>query len=145
MAVQHEGRIAASQQAPPRPGTLRSFGTRTVHTTVSSRYPNGVIRRPEDDVESMGTMFEADRLRDDTDSNGAARVRKTETTRPRKPTPLQTARWKAVQKARRKGLSICRIAREVGIHRQTVRKHMLYESLPAQRRKYNSLLAWEST
>ena len=133
LAVQHEGRIVASQEAPPRPGILRSFGTRTVHTTGPSRYTNGVIRRSEDDVESMGTMLEADRLRDDADRNGAARVRKTVTPRSRKPTPLQTARWKAVQKAKRKGLSIRGIAREVGIHRETVRKYMHAESPPMAR------------
>ena len=133
LAVQHEGRIVASEEAPPRPGILRSFGTRTVHTTVPSHYTNGVIRRPEDDVESMGKMLEADRLRDDAGRNGAARVRKTATPRPRKPTPLQTARWKAVQKAKRKGLSIRGIAREVGIHRETVRKYMHAESPPMPR------------
>ena len=126
LAVQHEGRIVASQEAPPRPGILRSFGTRT----VPSRYTNGVIRRPEDDVGSMGTLLEADRLRAVADRNGAARVRKPVTPRPRKPTPLQTARWKAVQKAKRKGLSIRGIAREVGIHRDTVKKYMHAESPP---------------
>ena len=105
----------------------------TVHTTVPSRYTNGVTRRPEDDVESMGTLLEADRLRDDADRNGAARVRRTATPRPRKPTPLQTARWKAVQKAKRKGLSIRGIAREVGIHRETVRKYIHAESPPMAR------------
>ena len=63
----------------------------------------------------MDTILEADRLRDDADRNGAARVRKTVTPRSRKPTPLQTARWTAVQKAKRKGLSIRGIARELGI------------------------------
>ena len=133
LAVQHEGRIVASQEAPPRPGILRSFGTRTVHTTVPSRYTNGVIRRSEDEAESMGTMLEAYRLRDDADRNGAARVRKPVTPRSRKPTPLQTARWKAVQKAKRKGLSIRGIAREVGIHRETVRKYIHAESPPMAR------------
>ena len=133
LAVQHEGRIVASQQAPPRPGILRSFGTRTVHTAGPSRYTNGVIRRPEDEVESMGTVLEADRLRDDADRNGAARVRRTATPGPRKPTPLQTARWKAVQKAKRKGLSIRGIAREVGIHRDTARKYMNAETPPMAR------------
>ena len=52
---------------------------------------------------SMGTILEVDKLRDDADRNGAARVRGTATPRSRKPTPLQTARWKAVQKAKRKG------------------------------------------
>ena len=92
LAVQHEGRIVASQEAPPRPGILRSFDTRTVHTTVPSRHTNGVIRRSEDEVASMGTMLEVDKLRDDADRNGAARVRKTVTPRSRKPTPLQTFR-----------------------------------------------------
>ena len=133
LSVQHEGRIVASQEAPPQPGILRSFGTRTVHTTAPSRYTNGASTMAEDDVESMGAMLEAGRLRDDADRNGAARVRKTVTPRPRKPTPLQTARWKAVQKAKRKGLSIRGIAREVGIHRQTVRKYMHAESPPMAR------------
>ena len=130
LAVQHEGRIVASQEAPPRPSILRSFDTRTVHTAGPSRHTNGVIRRSEDEVASMDTILEADRLRDDADRNGAARVRKTVTPRSRKPTPLQTARWKAVQKAKRKGLSIRGIARELGIHRETVRKYMHAESPP---------------
>ena len=138
LAVQHEGRIVASQQAPPRPSILRSFGTRTVHTTVPSRYTNGVIRRSEDEGESMGTMLEADGLRDDADRNGAARVRRTATPRSRKPTPLQTARWKAVQKAKRKGLSIRGIARELSIHRDTVRKYMHAESPPMARTRATS-------
>ncbi len=63
----------------------------------------------------MGTMLEADNLHDDADRNDALRVRKTVTSRSRKPTPLQTARWKAV----RKGL---------GIHRGTVSKYINAES-----------------
>ena len=130
LAVQHEGRTVASQQAPPRPNILRSFDTRTVHTAGPSRYTNGVISRSKDEVESMGTMLVVDRLRDDADRNGAARVRRTATPRSRKPTPLQTARWKAVQKAKRKGLSIRGIARELSIHRDTARKYMNAESPP---------------
>ena len=130
LAVQHEGRTVASQQAPPRPNILRSFDTRTVHTAGPSRYTNGVIRRSEDEVTSMGTMLVVDSLRDDADRNGAARVRRTATPRSRKPTPLQTARWKAVQKAKRKGLSIRGIARELSIHRDTVRKYIDAESPP---------------
>ena len=79
-----------------------------------------------------------DRLRDDSDRNGAARVRRTATPRSRKPTPLQTARWKAVQKAKRKGLSIRGIARELSIHRDTVRKYMHAESPPMARARATS-------
>ena len=61
---------------------------------------------------------------------GTGRVRKTVGPRRRKPTPLQTARWKAVQKAKRKGLSMREIARGLGIHRDTVKKYMSAESPP---------------
>ena len=47
--------------------------------------------------------------------NGAVRVRKAPAMQRRKPTPLQTARWNAVQKAKRRGLSIRGVARELGI------------------------------
>ena len=87
---------------------------------------------------SMGTMLEEDRLRDDADRNGAARVRRTATPRSRKPTPLQTGRWKAVQKAKRKGLSIRGIAWEVRILRDTVRKYMHAESPPMARARATS-------
>ena len=57
---------------------------------------------------------------------------------PEKPTPLQTVRWKAVQKAKRKGLSIRGIARELSIHRDTVRKYMNAESPPISRARATS-------
>ena len=133
LEVEHEGLIVPSREAPPRPSVLRGFSGRTVHTTVPSRHTNGVSRRLEDEVAVTGAILEADKLRDDADRNGAVRVRKTVTPRSTKPTPLQTARWKAVQKAKRKGLSIRGIARELGIHRDTVRKYMNAESPPMSR------------
>ena len=68
-----KGVSSPPSKRPHDQGILRSFGTRTVHTAGPSRYTNGVIKRPEDEVESMGTVLEADRLRDDADRNGAAR------------------------------------------------------------------------
>ena len=62
--------------------------------------------------------------------NGTGRVRKAVGPRRKKPTPLQTARWKAVQRAKRKGLSMRGIARELSIHRDTVKKYMNAESPP---------------
>ena len=41
----------------------------------------------------------------------------------RRPTPRQQARWRAVQKAKRRGLGLRAIARELGIHRNTARKY----------------------
>lgn len=141
LAVQHEGRIVASREAPPRPGILRSFGTRTVHTTVPSHHTNRVSTGLEDAVAMMGTVPQADDLHDDAGRNGAVRVRKTVTPRPRKPTPLQTARWNAVRKAKHKGLSIRGIARELGRHRETVRKYLDAESPPMSRTRATSAVS----
>ena len=52
---------------------------------------------------------------------------------PRKPTFLQRERWKAVQQAKLQGLSIRGMARELGIHRDTVRRYIDAESPPTRR------------
>ena len=49
------------------------------------------------------------------------------------PPPLQTARWNAAQKAKRRGLSIRGVARELGIHRDTAKKYMEAASPPMNR------------
>ena len=77
--------------------------------------------------------LDAEVSHDTADRNGGGRVRKVATQRSRKPTPLQTARWKAVRKAKRKGLSIRGIARELNIHGDTVKKYMNAESPPVAR------------
>ena len=51
----------------------------------------------------------------------------------RTPTPTQLARWKAIQKARLKGLSLQAIARELGIARNTVRKYVHAEKPPTKK------------
>ena len=55
------------------------------------------------------------------------------TVSPRKPTFLQKERWKAIQKARRKGMSLRAIERELGIHRATVKKYMNADGSPGRR------------
>ena len=52
---------------------------------------------------------------------------------PRKPTFLERERWKALQKARRKGMSLRAIERELGIHRATVRKYLDADGPPTRR------------
>ena len=52
---------------------------------------------------------------------------------PRNPTFLQKERWKAIQKARRKGMSLRAIERELGIHRATIRKYMDADGPPGRR------------
>ena len=79
LAARREGRIVPSQEAPPRPGILRSFDTKTVHATVPSRCTNGVSRRLRDEAAIPDTILESDKL------GGAARVRKAVTPRYGKP------------------------------------------------------------
>ena len=54
---------------------------------------------------------------------------------------LTMARWKAARKAKRKGLSIRGIARELGIHRDTVKKYMDAESPPMSRARATSAVS----
>ena len=60
-------------------------------------------------------------------------VSMTVTTSPRRSTFLQQARWDAVQKAKLEGMSIRKMARELGLHRDTVRRYIDAESPPMRR------------
>ena len=60
-------------------------------------------------------------------------VSKAPTTWRRTPTLTQKARWKAIQQARLKGLSLRAIARELGISRVTVRKYAYAEQPPTKK------------
>ena len=138
LEVEHEGRIVPSQEAPPRPSVLRGFAGRTGHTPASQLPNNGLGRRWMDRLATLDSTNGAKRPPAISDRNGTESVRQAESRRRRKPTALQTARWKAVQKAKRKGLSIRGIARELGIHRDTVRKYMNAESSPVTRARATS-------
>ena len=130
LAVQHEGQIIPTQEAPQRPNILRDFTERShAYSFASSRqqWPGQTLGR------QARAQLDVDVPRDTADGNGAGRVRKVVSPRRRKPTPLQTARWRAVRKAKRKGLSIRGIARELGIHRDTVKRYMNAESPPMSR------------
>ena len=93
----------------------------------------GRVERMTGTFQDRLAQLDVELSQDTADSNGAGRVRKAVSPRRRKPTSLQTARWKAVRKAKRKGLSIRGIARELGIHRDTVKKYMNAESPPLSR------------
>ena len=130
LAVQLEDRIIPSQEAPPRPSVLRGFGGRTAHTPAVRLSTNGLGRKWEAKLATSDDTDHAGEPRDTSGLDGTEGVRKAVRRRHRKPTPLQTARWKAVQKAKRKGLSMRGIARELGIHRDTVKKYINAESPP---------------
>ena len=66
-------------------------------------------------------------------TGGAPAASTPATISPRKPTFLQKERWKAIQKARRKGMSLRAIQRELGIHRATIKKYMDADGPPGRR------------
>ena len=65
-------------------------------------------------------------------TDGVARADQPKATSARKPTFLQRERWKAIQKARRQGISLRAIERELGIHRSTTRKYLDAEGPPTR-------------
>ena len=129
LAVLYQGEIIVSQEAPSRPGILRSFNGSSSHGPHSHGGLNGMGRRWAATLAALDVEIDAG----DADDNVAVRVRKAPAMQRMKPTPLQTARWNAVQKAKRRGLSIRGVARELGIHRDTAKKYMEAVSPPIKR------------
>ena len=108
-----------------RPGAecpLRSFNGSSSHWPTPHDGLNGLGRRWEAALAALDAEMDVGDADDTAVDNGTVRVRKAPAMQRRKPTPLQTARWNAVQKAKRRGLSIREVARELGIHRPTAKK-----------------------
>ena len=132
LSLHYEGRIIASQEAPPSSGVLRSGVSDSPFGSVSSpclkdrNAPRDTTSEPLS-AEIAATTIEGSAI-DEDDS-----VEMTVSASPWKPTFLQRERWKAVQQAERRGLSIRGMARELGIHRHTVRRYIDAESPPTRR------------
>ena len=114
LSLQHEGRIIASQDAPPGPASL---GGRNGTSSAAS------ISTPELASNPSVTALELPSAKPDQEEDAhAAAIDDPDiaglqvAASPRKPTFLQQERWKAVQQAKLKGMSIRRMARELGIH-----------------------------
>ena len=133
LSLHHEGRIIASQEAPPSPASLRSRNGTSSAATIPAPNPELASKpsvttlelpsaKPDQEEDAQGAAI------NDPDVAGLQVVAS-----PRKPTFLQQERWKAVQQAKLKGMSIRRTARELGIHRDTVRRYVDAESPPARR------------
>ena len=127
------GRDIPSQEAPPRPSVLRDFTKRTTHSPIIDRPTNGLGTKWAARLQTLNINNDTEQPVDISGRKETGRIRKAVVPRRRKPTPLHTARLRAVQKAKRKGLSIRGIARELNIHRNTSRKYMDAESPPIAR------------
>ena len=132
LSLQHEGRIIASQEAPPSPASLRSRNETSSAATIPTPDP-GLAAKP-----SVTALDLPDAKPDQEDARAAeiddpavAGLRVVAS--PRRPTFLQQESWKAVQQAKLQGMSIRRMARELGIHRDTVRRYIDAETPPTRR------------
>ena len=131
LSVLHEGRIIAAQAAPVSPVFLRNGHGRSASVTVP---PSGVGGLGERWIETLEPLHS--RSEDDNDPSmiidDVATAGKPAATSARKPTFLQKERWKAIQKARPKGMSLRSIEREMGIHRGTIKKYLEAEGPPTR-------------
>ena len=132
LSVRHEGHIIASQEAPPSPVFLRNGHGRSGPVPVPPSGAHGLGERWTAALEQLDSRVENERD-PGAITGSAAAAGKPKAASPRKPTFLERERWKAIQKARRKGMSLRAIERELGIHRATVRKYLDAEGPPTRR------------
>ena len=111
------GRVIPSQLVPPRPGLMRVGARADESRRTLERQLKKVAQLPE--VVPVRNKRKP-RSPDEPDPR-------------RQPTPRQVARWKAVQLAKSKGLSLRAIARELGIARGTVAKYARSAQPPLNR------------
>ena len=132
LSVRREGRILPAQEAPPSPVFLRNGHGRSAPVPVPPSGAHGLGERWTAALEQLDSRVENERDPGDITGSAAA-AGKPKAASPRKPTFLERERWKAIQKARRQGMSLRAIERELGIHRATVRKYLDAEGPPTRR------------
>ena len=124
--------IIASQEAPPSPASLRSRNATSPAATIPTHDPELVSKPLVTTLDLPGANPDQEDARaaaiEDPDVAGLRVVAS-----PRRPTFLQQERWKAVQQAKLQGMFIRRMARELGIHRDTVRRYIDAETPPTRR------------
>ena len=112
--------LRAAQEAPPSPVLLRDGHGRSASVPVPPSDVDGLGERWIETLEPLHSESEYENdpsmIIDDVATAG-----KPAATSARKLTLLQKERWKAIQKARRKGMSLRSTEREMGIHRGTTR------------------------
>ena len=137
--VQHQGHTVVTQEPPPRMGALWASVTAWSpgpelkrilssvgdhHVSRSQQRHLAALEPVRIDEAAVLTVAQKDVVSKATIAWG------------RTPTPAQLARWKAIQQAPLKGMSLRAIARELGIARDTVRKYAYAEKPPT--RKFTS-------
>ena len=129
LSVRHERCILASQEAPPSPVFLRNGHQRSAPVPVPTSGAHGLGERWAATLEPLDTRAAEEKDQGAITGRGAT-AGKPKATSPRRPTFLQKERWKAIQKAKRRGMSLRAIERELGIHRATIKKYQDAEGPP---------------
>ena len=133
LIVQYQGHSVAMQEPPPRMGAVwaavspRSPGPE-LKRIVSGVCDHHISKSQQQRVVALEPVC-IDEARVKTVAEKDV-VSKAPTTCGRTPTLTQKARWKAIQQARLKGLSLRAIPRELGISRVTVRKSPTLSNRP---------------
>ena len=112
LAVRREGRIIPAQEALPPPVFLRNGGGSFDNVPVPHLSPGPLAESWGETLAPLGTMAD-DAKESGSAVEGAAFADKSPLKPARKPTFLQKARWTAVERARRKGMSLRAIEREL--------------------------------
>ena len=129
--VQHEGRIIASREAPLSPVFLRNGHRGPAVAPVPPSGANGWDECWTAALKPLDSRAEDEKnQRPITGREAAAGI--PAAISPRKPTFLRKERWKSIQKARRKGMSLRGIERELGIHRATIKKYLEAQGTPTR-------------
>ena len=137
LSVRHDGRTIGVQEAPPSPTFLRKgLGPYAVPPVVS------IGANHWDERWTAHLMPLVSTQEHDADHAGFTAAEPPLIVASRKPTFLQRERWKVVQKAKRKGMSLRAIERELGIHRSTIRRYLEAGGPPKRR---SSLVSIPST
>ena len=130
LSVRHEGRILAAQEAPSSAVFIRNGHGRSPKP-FTPEGGTGLGERWIATLEPLDSRVEKEKDPGD-NNNSSPAAGNPKATSPHKPTFLQRERWKAIRKARRKGMSLRSIERELGIHRSTIKKYLDAEGPPAQ-------------
>ena len=136
LIVQYQGHTVATQEPPPRMGALWAAVSPwspgpELRRIVSSVGDHHISKSPQRRLAALEPV-RIDEARVKTVAEKDV-VSKAPATWGRTPTPTQKARWKAIQQARLKGLSLRAIAKELGIARDTVRKYAYAEQPPTKK------------
>ena len=126
LLVQYQGQTIPTQEAPPRrPTVLRETAAAPPESSGPARGIKGAGGQCDARLATLQTG-EVDR---------DLRPRKSKAQQHKIPTARQRTLWENVRQAKSRGLSLRTTARDLGIHRNTVRKYALAESPPLRKKK----------